>query len=56
MTRIYGRIDLDRGYHSDTLISISDNGWVHVAETGRWYPPNKVQWIEPAEDQPEGEP
>lgn len=54
MTRkIYGRIQMDSGYFSDTHISIAENGWVHVEEPGRWYPPSQVQYIDPSDDEPD---
>lgn len=51
----HGRIKMVDGYFSDTRIMVVDTGWVHVSETGRWYPPSRVQYIDPDDNPPEEE-
>lgn len=47
---IYGRIQLESGYVSETWIEVDDTGYAFVEEKGRWYPLSSVLWIEPDED------
>lgn len=52
--KVYGRLQTEHRYYSDTWLDIHDSGWVYVEEKDRWISPSNCQYIDPADEQPEG--
>lgn len=51
--RVYGKVYLKEGFHPTCYVFILDSGWIFVEENGKYYPPTRVDKVDPM-DPPEG--